>query len=81
MAKELKHIRMTNEMINSIQEIADSTLDGNFTSAAEALVNQALLLRSLDERHLWTMYSSVSSEYKKTGDAKEIRVLLDALHL
>ncbi len=80
MAKQLKNTRMSDEMINAIQEVADSTLDGNFTSATEELINQSLCLRKLSDRTLHVMYSSVSHDMK-SKDAKNLRNLIDGLNI
>lgn len=85
MAKAIKQVRLDQQMIIAVSEIADSEHNGNFTAALESLLNQSLLMRGLDIGIRHDMYNKVKqSVYKQTEKdtgVANVRQLIDALHI
>ena len=85
MAKLIKQVRLEKHLINAVSAVSDAEHGGNFTSAIESLLNQALLMRQLDIKTRWNMYDHVKqAEYARTENETgqpNVRQLIDALHI
>lgn len=80
MATQLKTLRLDDEIINQINDMANSEFSGNFTSAVKSLLSQAVSMRSIDEDVRWKIYSG----WKRVDDDHDDRLtrkIIDGLHI
>ena len=86
MAKIVKPIRFTQEMIEKIQAIADSEHSGNYTAALESLVSQSISIREIDEQTRWMMYSGSKNlgAFNELEERESVALtgkMVDGLHI
>lgn len=69
MAKVVKTVRIEEDLVEKLNEIAKAEFDGNATAALEAFIEQGIALREFTEQERWYMYTkskSVVHHYSKT---------------
>lgn len=80
MATQIKTLRLDDDTISAIQEVADAEHSGNFTAAVKDMVNQASAMRSVDEDTRWKLYSG-GKRFAGEFDDRLTRKIIDGLHI
>lgn len=78
MAKVAKYVKLEDKLVERVQKVADDEFSGNWTAALASLADQAIKMRSIDDRSRHVMYEAGK---RCKADKHDPRALIDGLYI